>query len=409
MNISLEVKQLKKNQTICISGSKSETNRLLLLQALYPDLTIKNISDSDDSLVMKQCLQSRSLLKNVHHAGTAMRFLTAYFALCTQEKVVLTGSERMQQRPIHTLVDALQQLGAEVTYLNQQGFPPLQINGKKLQGGKVILQADISSQFITALLLAGSKLPDGLEVELIGKVTSRPYIEMTLRLLSQIGIETLFTDNKISVFPVKTTINSEVTVESDWSSASYFYSIIALSPQGTSVTLKYYRQNSLQGDAVVAAIYKEFGVNTTFENNQVILEKVEEPEHRELTLNLNDTPDLAQTISVTCLGLNLSCKLLGLHTLKIKETDRLKALYIELTKLGGNVEVTEDTLTLSKHSRIRKNIRIDTYDDHRMAMAFAPLALKVNLRINNAEVVSKSFVSFWECIQKMGFDLKAIK
>jgi 3-phosphoshikimate 1-carboxyvinyltransferase len=232
---------------------------------------------------------------------------------------------------------------------------------------------------------------------------------MTLRLLSQIGIETLFTDNKISVFPVKTTINSEVTVESDWSSASYFYSIIALSPQGTSVTLKYYRQNSLQGDAVVAAIYKEFGVNTTFENNQVILEKVEEPEHRELTLNLNDTPDLAQTISVTCLGLNLSCKLLGLHTLKIKETDRLKALYIELTKLGGNVEVTEDTLTLSKHSRIRKNISIDTYDDHRMAMAFAPLALKVNLRINNAEVVSKSFVSFWECIQKMGFDLKAIK
>lgn len=409
MDITLQLKNFINNQTIIVSGSKSETNRLQLLQALHPGLAVENASDSDDSLVMKQCLQSNSALKDVHHAGTAMRFLTAYYALCVSEQVILTGSKRMQERPIQILVDALKQLGADIKYLNQKGFPPLQINGRKAEGGKVTLQADVSSQFITALLLVGSRFSRGLEVYLEGEITSKPYVEMTLSLLNQIGIKTTFKKNRITVFPLKHLSLSHIVVESDWSSASYFYSAIALSPIGTSLSLKSYKSDSLQGDAVVAKIYEIFGVRTTFENSGIILEKVEKPKYKELTLDLNDTPDLAQTIAVTCLGLNLPCTLSGLHTLKIKETDRLKAVDAELTKLGGKVEISNDTLTLSKHSGIKEGITIDTYDDHRMAMAFAPLALKVNLTIKNAEVVSKSFVNFWECFQKIGFDLKMTK
>lgn len=406
MKVHLTQKNILNNCRLKLSGSKSESNRLLILQRLFPQLKIENLSDADDVKAMQKSLGDEAENIDIHHAGTAMRFLTAYLALCTQKKVILTGSSRMQERPIGVLVQALQQVGADIKYLNKEGYPPLQINGKKAEGGKVVLQADVSSQFITALLLVGSSLPKGLEVQLLGTITSKPYIEMTLSLLNQIGIQTEFNKNKVVVFPASQILPSQITVESDWSSASYFYSMIALSPIGTQITLKHFKQNSLQGDAAVAEIYKLFGVQTTFQSTEIILKKAGDPQVEFLILELNNTPDLAQTIAVTCFGLNLPCELTGLHTLKIKETDRLSALQTELKKLGGKVTITADSLKSDSHQGIKKGISIDTYQDHRMAMAFAPLAIQTDLSVNNAEVVSKSFINFWECLQKTGFDLE---
>ena len=227
MDIVLEAKQIKSNQSIRISGSKSETNRLRLLQVLYPELTIENASDSDDSRIMLQCLQSESSVKDVHHAGTAMRFLTAYYAMQEQQEVTLTGSVRMQERPIHILVDALRSLGADITYQKQEGFPPLLIKGKKLHSQKLQIPANISSQYISALLLIAPKLENGLQLELVGECTSLPYIKMTLTLLNEIGVETSFIENILTVFPLVSIQPQTLTVESDWSSISYFYELIA--------------------------------------------------------------------------------------------------------------------------------------------------------------------------------------
>jgi 3-phosphoshikimate 1-carboxyvinyltransferase len=413
------------NSDITIAGSKSETNRLLILQALYPNIILENVSTSDDSKVMQKALttnfssshcppeRSRGIQEiNIHHAGTAMRFLTAYFAIQEGSEVVLTGSSRMKERPIQVLVDALRHLGADINYEEKEGFPPLRIKGKKLQQNQVTLAANVSSQYISALLLIAPKLENGLQLTLEGKITSVPYIQMTLDLLKQIGIKTKFDQNKIIVTPsaveVQPTTNNQqpttLTIESDWSSASYFYSIIALSKEETQITLSKYKTNSLQGDAALAAIYKDFGVATTFNENSITLTK---SNHQPSTINqqLNNTPDIAQTIAVTCFGLGISCHLTGLHTLKIKETDRLTALQNELQKLGAQVSITEDSLTLEASSKINENIKIATYNDHRMAMAFAPLALKVPIIIEDAEVVSKSYPNFWNDLKSIGFQV----
>lgn len=400
------------NKHIAITGSKSETNRLLLLKALYPEISITNISASDDSEVMQKALASADEIIDVHHAGTAMRFLTAYFALREGREVVLTGSPRMKQRPIGVLVGALQSLGADITYIENEGLPPLKIKGKKLSGGKVSIQANISSQYITALLLIGSKLEKGLELTLEGEITSMPYIQMTLGLLAQVGIKTKFKDNVITVFSESEIKNlkSEIVVESDWSSASYFYSIIALSEIGASVSLSYYKSGSLQGDSALSQIYEQFGVHTEFKNDTITLTKTRNPQPGTVKLNLNNTPDIAQTIAVTCFGLGIGCHLAGLHTLKIKETDRLSALKTELEKLGASVEITDDTLTLQSHNGFnglsgagKQGEAIDTYNDHRMAMAFAPLAVKKPVVINDAGVVSKSYPDFWDDLATLGF------
>ncbi|ESU21586.1 aroA protein [Flavobacterium cauense R2A-7] len=387
---------------ICISGSKSETNRLLLLQALYPNLVLENVSNSDDSEVMLKALKHPTETIDIHHAGTAMRFLTAYFAVQVGNEVVLTGSSRMQERPIQILVEALRQLGADIHYENKEGFPPLRIKGKKLIQNKVTLPADVSSQYISALLLIAPKLENGLELTLEGKITSVSYIKMTLALLNEIGVKTSFSDNKISVGHSELAETSKITVESDWSSASYFYSIVALSEIGTTIQLSSYKENSLQGDSVLAAIYQDFGVETRFENNTIILRKTHNCQLSGVQYHLNNAPDIAQTIAVTCFGLGIGCHLTGLHTLKIKETDRLEALKNELTKLGANISTTDDSLTLEPSSDIKENITIKTYQDHRMAMAFAPLALKTNLIIEDAEVVSKSYPDFWKDLKTIG-------
>jgi 3-phosphoshikimate 1-carboxyvinyltransferase len=415
VNFKIQNSKFKiQNSILKITGSKSETNRLLLLQALYPNLLLENTSNSDDSEVMIKALntqypkpKTQYLKIDVHHAGTAMRFLTAYFAAQDGFEVQLTGSSRMKERPIKILVDALNQLGAEITYEEKEGFPPLKIKGKKLTKSKISLPANVSSQYISALLLIAPKLEYGLEVNLEGEITSVPYINMTLALLNEMGIETSFIENKIIIKPQFSNYNSQFIIESDWSSASYWYSIIALSEIGTEITLSRFKENSLQGDFALVEIYKNFGVETVFNyNNSITVSKVNTKFQKSLNFNLQSSPDIAQTIAVTCFGLGISCHLSGLHTLKIKETDRLEALKIELTKLGAAISVTNDSLTLEQSENIHPNVTISTYQDHRMALAFAPLALKVPIVIENAEVVSKSYPTFWEDCKQFGFVLE---
>ena len=313
----------------------------------------------------------------------------------------------MKERPIKILVDALRQLGAEISYEENEGFPPIRIKGKKLTQNKVSLAANVSSQYISALLLIAPKLENGLELLLEGEITSVPYIKMTLSLLNEIGVETTFGDNKIRINPKFQIPNPKsVIVESDWSSASYFYSIVALSNIGTQITLSSYKQNSLQGDSVLAEIYQNFGVETVFNhNNSITISKTNNSQFTIHNSQLNNSPDIAQTIAVTCFGLGIGCHLSGLHTLKIKETDRLEALKTELSKLGAQISVTNDSLQLEPTSKIYENISIATYQDHRMAMSFAPLALKVPIIIEEAEVVSKSYPSFWEDLKNIGFEI----
>ena len=409
MNLQLQSAIYNLNATISITGSKSETNRLLLLQALYPNLVLDNTSNSDDSEVMTKALQnaqfsnSDSQLIDIHHAGTAMRFLTAFFAVSEGKEVVLTGSQRMTERPIKVLVEALHQLGAQIAYEKESGFPPIRIKGQKITQSKVSIPANVSSQYISALLLVAPKLENGIELTLVGEITSVPYIKMTLALLNEIGVETKFEENVITVKPLTTNSKQQtVTVESDWSSASYFFSLAALSNEAT-IVLSSYKESSLQGDSALVEIYAKMGVEARFEENQLTLVKQPNFNHQSVTFDLNNTPDIAQTIVVTCLGLGIGCHLTGLHTLKIKETDRLEALRIELTKLGAAITVTNDSLTLEPTQKILENIAIDTYNDHRMAMAFAPLALRVPIIINNAEVVSKSYPDFWTDLRSLGF------
>ncbi|NRD23257.1 3-phosphoshikimate 1-carboxyvinyltransferase [Winogradskyella litoriviva] len=409
MNIYIAKSKIQhQNSSIKITGSKSESNRLLLLQALYPQIKIENVSNSDDSKLMQKALASKDALIDIHHAGTAMRFLTAYFSIQENREVTITGSSRMKERPIKILVEALKTLGADITYLDNDGFPPLKIVGKKLIKSKVKLEANVSSQYISALLLIASKLENGLELTLEGNITSVPYIKMTLSLLDSIGIETSFIGNIITVKPgIKPIEPQTLVVESDWSSASYFYSLIAMSDVGTKITIASYKEASLQGDSVLATIYKSFGVSTNYSNQSITLQKTDAIDSKTLIeLDLKNAPDIAQTIAVTAFGLGIECYMIGLHTLKIKETDRLVALKTELEKLGANISITDATLHVKPSSIIKADITIATYNDHRMAMAFAPLGLKTSIMIENADVVSKSYPQFWEDFRTIGFNLK---
>ena len=406
MNARLTANDLKLNSKINITGSKSETNRLLLLKALYPNIVIENASNSDDSEVMRSGLTTNNQTIDVHHAGTAMRFLTAYFASQENKSITLTGSLRMKERPIKILVDALKQLGANIEYLENDGFPPIKITGQKLNTSKVSLPSNVSSQYISALLLIAPSLQNGLELELIGEITSISYINMTLKLLNEMGVETSFIGNIIIVNPKAQDPSSKtIVVESDWSSASYFYSIIALSKAGTQIELTSFNKTSLQGDAILATIYEQMGVETLFDEGKITLLNTKKFENRAIVLDLNDTPDIAQTIAVTAFGLGIECQLTGLHTLKIKETDRLEALQKELSKMGALISITNDSLYLAPSRSIPSGESIATYNDHRMAMAFAPLALKGAINIENADVVSKSYPNFWIDLELLGFEI----
>ncbi len=399
MNLFLDYTEKElTNARITISGSKSESNRLLILQQLFANLRLENVSDSDDSKHLSSALSSNDTLVDIGHAGTAMRFLTAYFAVREGRETILTGSGRMQNRPIKILVEALRSLGADIAYEKKDGYPPLRIKGKELSEKRVRINGNVSSQYISALLLIAPSLKEGLEIELVGEITSRPYLEMTLSMLKGLGISTTFEKNHIKIEAKKAIAAKTIVIESDWSSASYYYSLVALSKIGTTLTLSSYKKKSLQGDSCLAEIYTKFGVETTYQEHMITLTKANvilNASDVVIELDLRNAPDIAQTIAVTCFGLGIACDLTGLHTLKIKETDRLVALDNELTKLGATITVTADSLHLKASSILNKNIVIPTYNDHRMAMAFAPLSLKVPITIQDAEVVTKSYTDFW--------------
>lgn len=398
---SLLVNSNLKYSKLSINGSKSESNRLLILKSLYKNLSIINISDCDDTNFLENALQESSGFIDIGHAGTAMRFLTSLFSVQAKSPKTISGSLRMKQRPIKILVDALRNIGAEIDYLEKEGFPPLLIKPSIITGGEINIDSSISSQYISSLLLIAPKIKGGLKINLNGKETSLPYIKMTINLLEQIGVTVICNKNTIDVKELKDSIPKEISVESDWSSASYFYSIVAMAPIGFKICLNSFKKDSIQGDSLVKDFFQIFGVQTTFLNDSIIIEKVAEAK-KSISLDLSSNPDLAQTICVTCLGLKVSCNLNGLHTLKIKETDRLNALKNELSKFGLDVKITSDSIKFNSDVDLIPNIEIETYDDHRMAMAFSCLSVKTNIKILNSQVVSKSYPSFWSDLSKIG-------
>ena len=393
-----------------ISGSKSESNRLLILNSIYGNLKIDNLSNSDDTVILDKYITNLESHIDVHHAGTAMRFLTALLAIKTNKKFVITGSKRMKERPIKILVQALNKLGANISYFDKKGFPPLIIKGQEIFGGEISLNSNISSQYISALMLIAPILKNGLLINLEGKITSKPYLEMTLAILKKIGINCYFKNNIISIEHCSKINNSAISIESDWSSVSYFYSIVALS-NAAELNIGTFYKSSIQGDVKLYEIYAKLGVETKFikSSSRILIKKINDfikPDH--IDLDLTENPDIAQTIAVTCFGLGISCDLFGLHTLKIKETDRLEALKIELSKLGANVKVTNNSFHLAPTFSINNGISIETYNDHRMAMAFAPLALMTPIIINNPDVVTKSYKDFWKDLKSLNFNLSKI-
>ncbi|MDT0641547.1 3-phosphoshikimate 1-carboxyvinyltransferase [Zunongwangia sp. F363] len=407
MDIHISHSKKKISGELQITGSKSESNRLLILQALYPSLEVSNLSNSDDTQVMQKALSSREEVVDIHHAGTAMRFLAAYFATREGREVVLTGSKRMKERPVKLLVDALKSLGADISYEENEGFPPLRIKGKKLEKDAVRVQANISSQYVSALMLIAPSLPGGLEIKLDGQITSAPYISMTLEILQNAGVKGEFKNNKIKIQPEKELPSKTINIESDWSSASYFYSIAAICEEAE-LKLSNYRKTSLQGDSCLARIYEHFGVITEYLKDTIVLRKKPCKKPKRIIENLQNSPDIAQTIAVTCLALGIGCELSGLHTLKIKETDRLVALKTEMEKFGARVDITQDSLRLFPVKELAEGVSVETYNDHRMAMAFAPLALRIGHRLLDAGVVSKSYPSFWEDLDKLQFSVKTV-
>ena len=388
---------------IKISGSKSESNRLLILRAYTSFFKIFNLSDSDDTNTMISALKSEDEEIDIGHAGTAMRFLTSYYSSIINSSKILTGSERMKQRPISILVDALNHIGAEIEYLESEGYPPIKLKGKLITNNVVILPANVSSQYISSLMMLGVSLEDGLKINLSTKITSLPYIKMTKILIERIGGEVIIKSDKIIIKPFLAHNISDQTVESDWSSASYFYSLVALSDY-SEITISTFFKKSIQGDSRIENIYRKFGVETSFRDNKIHLKKVNVELPEIISINLQDNPDLAQTIIITCLGLGVDCDLQGLHTLKIKETDRLIALKKEIEKFDvDRVEVSDQSIILKNNSKLKSNVTVDTYNDHRMAMSFAPLSLIIPIIIRNPEVVSKSYSNFWNDLKSVGF------
>jgi len=401
--ISKEDRSLKGE--INISGSKSESNRLLIIRAYTSFFKIINLSDSDDTNTLISALESNDEKINIGHAGTAMRFLTSYFSSTQNSSKILTGSERMKERPISILVDALNSIGADIEYIDKVGYPPIRLKGKLISNHTVSLPANVSSQYLSSLMMLGISLSEGLIINLSTKITSLPYIKMTKELIERVGGKIFIQPDKIIVEPILENKISDQTVESDWSSASYFYSLVALS-DFSEITISSFFKKSIQGDSRIVELYKQFGVETKFRDNKIYLKKNKIVLPDSISINLENNPDLAQTIVVTCLGLGVDCDLQGLHTLKIKETDRLLALKKEIEKFDvDRVDVSDQSITLKNNSDLKTGVSIDTYNDHRMALSFAPLSLINPIIINNPEVVSKSYSNFWNDLKLLGFNI----
>lgn len=395
--IRLEHSPILKNVSIPLEASKSESNRALIINALSGNKsTIHNLSNARDTQTMLRLLASEEETLDVLDAGTTMRFLTAYTAIGEKPRI-LTGTERMQQRPIKILGKALSRIGAKVKYLNQDGFPPHEIKPIITQKEQEIsIKGDVSSQFISALLMIAPCLPKGLTLNLKGKIGSRPYIQMTLDMMKLFGVTANWTNNNIEIKPQAYGTYSYV-VESDWSGASYWFSFVAMAEQAQ-VKLLGLRQKSLQGDIAIVRIMNQLGVMSTFEEDGVVLQKI--PHQKEVAIDFSDCPDLAQTVAVVCGVKGISCRMTGLESLRIKETDRIRALKRELKKFNIKLKEVEEGVwqIKSKFEPGQTEVTVDTYEDHRMAMAFAPLCTQQDIVINDPEVVNKSYPSFWEHI-----------
>ncbi len=390
-----------------VSPSKSESNRALMIKALSGEkIVLKNLSDAQDTRTMNLLLQKNRRVWDVIDAGTTMRFLTAYLAIGKKE-CTITGSERMKERPIGLLVDALTEIGADIEYLEKKGYPPLKIKeftGQKTN--KISIPGNISSQFISALLMIAPALPKGLQIELSSEVFSKPYIEMTRDLMRAFGVESKWNKDVISIKKGKYLSGDyalrDYTIEGDWSSASYWYSFIALSnDEKSSITIPRLRTYSSQGDRRIAEIMFQFGVVTEFENNKIRLSKKDFDE-KPIALDLRDCPDLAQTIMVVAAVKQVLVDFTGLESLKIKETDRITAMKNELNKIGADLVEKGNTWQLVPTLILPDSVEIDTYEDHRMAMAFAPLCQLMDVIIREPSVVRKSYPGYWEEIKKTG-------
>ena len=394
--------------TVALPLSKSVSNRVAAIAALTPGMSLPALAECDDTRAMLEAIDSRSDTVNIGAAGTAMRFLTAVFAATPGREVVLDGSARMRKRPIGPLVDALRTLGAQIEYAGEEGFPPLRISGRRLAGGAVSVDAGVSSQFISALLLAAPAMEAGLELTLTGEAVSQPYVAMTLGVMRRFGAECEREGNVITVAPGTYRPAPGFEVEADWSAASYWYEIQALTCGWTK--LLGLTADSLQGDSAVARLFGDLGVESGFETDPVCADLEASPDLApRFVADLADTPDIAQTIAVTCALLGVPFRLTGLGSLRIKETDRIAALRTELGKLGITLEPDlPDTLEwLGGRLPIAGPPEFDTYDDHRMAMAFAPVAVFLpGIVIRNAEVVSKSYPQFWEHLAAAGFTVR---
>lgn len=402
--------------TINLPASKSISNRVLMIHALAGGDTLPdNLSDCDDTEVIIRALAAMPYEIDIKAAGTAMRFMTAYLSV-TEGKHLLTGTDRMKRRPIAPLVNALRYLGADIRYAGETGFPPLIINGKTLEGGRLEVPGNISSQYISALLMIGPALKEGLELHLMGEIISRPYIDLTLWTMQEFGAEAEWTDMDIITVRPQVYKSHPYLIENDWSASSYWYEMLALQgASGSSIKLKGLTDGSKQGDSVVKYLFSLLGVKTTFDNKEegqpttVTLTR-----HRcllpRLDYDFTGSPDLAQTFVVTCALQDIPFTFTGLASLKIKETDRIEALKAEMKKLGYLIKDENNSTLRWEGERCTPSLQpIDTYEDHRMALAFAPAACRFpGLRINNPGVVSKSYPHYWDDLRKAGFNIEEV-
>jgi len=401
MNYQLDQYHQPLNGDITLSSSKSESNRALIMNALSGNqLQLKNLSDARDTQTMQRLLSEKQPVWDVIDAGTTMRFCTAYLAIMGSGEII-TGSDRMKERPIKLLVDALRRLGAKIDYLAQEGFPPLRISTQKndTNAQKISIPGNISSQYISALLMIGPTLPDGISIELTGEIFSRPYIEMTLALMHHFGVNSTWKDQNIHINPQRYKAQS-YTIESDWSGASYWYSMVALN-QESSITLRGLRSHSFQGDQNIVNIMSKMGVKTEFKSDRVQLTSIPVTEINQI-IDFKNCPDLAQTVMVVAAIKGIKLTMIGLESLKIKETDRVMAMKKELLKIGGLLNEENGIWRLKSGTVPEPLETIETYEDHRMAMAFAPLCMIRAITIRDIEVVKKSYPGYWAHLKSVG-------
>lgn len=394
------------NADLILPPSKSISNRALIIQALCQSKPkLLNLSKSSDTQSLLQALQPNSKTIDVGDAGTSMRFITAY--LSQQEgSYILTGSDRMKERPIGHLVEALNSIGADINYLEKDGFPPLAINGKALEGGKVDIFTSVSSQFVSALLLIAPTLKKGLSLSLKGEVLSKPYIKMTLDMMRYFGIHSSWTSNTIEVEP-QNYVSKDLKVESDWSALAFILQAMSIA-KSAQVSISGLSKDSWQGDSYVLNLFEKFGLQYEFKDEKLYLKKLNRGLNGDYNVNLIDTSDLAQAYCCTLSALSKSAKIKGLNNLKLKESHRLKALHMELNKIGQNNRYSKGTIQLESSVLHTPTESFDSHNDHRMAMCLAPFALLFDIKIKNIEVVNKSYPSYWEDLKKMGFTISPL-